>query len=273
MRSHHRRGGRLLAAAPRLIIPLAFVAGALAAAGPAAAGPAAATDPNTPIGSISILSNAQARTVRVAGWSLDRNAPAASVTLSVTVNGHALQVLATDRVFAGVNKALHATGRHGIDRTWKLGIGRFKVCVVAHNIGAGRINPTLACASVAFASLPLNDQIAAYARTFVGKAHYVEGARGPSNFDCSGLTQYVYGHVGKAIKNTADPQYHQFRAIPRAAARPGDLIFFHQGNGYVWHVGIYQGGDKMVAAADEHYGIRLQTWTWWPNVSFGTITH
>jgi cell wall-associated NlpC family hydrolase len=134
----------------------------------------------------------------------------------------------------------------------------------------------LGCLQVRFAKpVNLNAKLAALAKTFVGKYRYVMGARNPKvGFDCSGLTQYLYSRLGKKIADTADPQRHQFRAITQPQARPGDLIFFHQGRGgYVWHVGVYEGGNGMVAAANEEQGIRSQRWNWWPNVSFGTVLH
>jgi hypothetical protein len=257
-----------------------MLAAGVVLAGPAvllaviAAPAGAATDPNRPFGNIHLVPNATTRSVHLTGWSIDRNVPASPVTLALSVNGRALPAVRTTGTSTPLNSSQHVTGPHVVDHSWTLGYGTFRVCVTAMNLGAGRVNPVLGCAVVTFRPpASLNDQLAAYARTFVGKARYVEGARGPSSFDCSGLTQYVYGHFGKRIQNTADPQYHQFRAIPRALARPGDLIFFHQGGGAVWHVGIYQGASMMVAAADEAQGIRYQTWTWWSNVSFGTITH
>ena len=39
-------------------------------------------------------------------------------------------------------------------------------------------------------------EIAALARSFVGKAPYVYGGAGPSGFDCSGFTMYIYGQFG-----------------------------------------------------------------------------
>jgi cell wall-associated NlpC family hydrolase len=119
---------------------------------------------------------------------------------------------------------------------------------------------------------------AALAKRTVGDP-YRYGGTSTAGFDCSGLTQFVYRHAGhgKAIKRIANDQFHQFKRISHAAARPGDLVFFHDTSNlssYVYHVGVYEGGNNMVAATTPSGGVKLQSFTWAGNtVSFGTITH
>jgi cell wall-associated NlpC family hydrolase len=117
---------------------------------------------------------------------------------------------------------------------------------------------------------------ATYAKRFIG-APYVYGGTSPAGFDCSGLTQYVYRHFGKRINRTAEDQFLQFRRISKARAWGGDLVFFHVSsdpNSYVYHVGIYEGGNSMVAATTYGSGVQFQSFTWAGNtVTFGTITH
>jgi cell wall-associated NlpC family hydrolase len=60
--------------------------------------------------------------------------------------------------------------------------------------------------------------------------------------------------------------------VSRGAALPGDLVFFHSGTGYVYHVGVYEGGGNLVAAADPDDGIIFET-IWSSAVTFGTLTH
>jgi peptidoglycan DL-endopeptidase CwlO len=128
----------------------------------------------------------------------------------------------------------------------------------------------------ATARLTFNQQAPAYAIRLEG-APYVYGGTSPAGFDCSGLTRYVYHHLGKAIARTADGQFHQFRRISRANARPGDLIFFHvSGNpgSYVYHVGVYDGGGSMVAASVSGRRVMWESFSWaGDTVTFGTISH
>jgi cell wall-associated NlpC family hydrolase len=70
---------------------------------------------------------------------------------------------------------------------------------------------------------------------------YTWGGASPSTgFDCSGLTMYVYGKVGRRLPRTAQQQYDATIKISRTSARPGDLVFFG-GSRSIYHVGIYAG--------------------------------
>ena len=125
-------------------------------------------------------------------------------------------------------------------------------------------------------ALSFNQKTAAYVERFVGTVPYVYGGSSPSTgFDCSGLTHYVYGHYGKSIPRTAEDQFLHFRRESRSRAWGGDLVFFHVNsnpNSYVYHVGIYEGGNHMVSATTPATGIMWQT-IWSSDVTFGTITH
>jgi peptidoglycan DL-endopeptidase CwlO len=119
---------------------------------------------------------------------------------------------------------------------------------------------------------------AAVARKLVGD-RYSYGGTSPAGFDCSGLTQYVYKHTGggKPIQRTAEAQYAEFKRISKSTAQPGDLVFFHDTSNpasYVYHVGVYEGGNDMVAATTYGEGVQLQSFAWaGDTVTFGTITH
>jgi cell wall-associated NlpC family hydrolase len=125
-------------------------------------------------------------------------------------------------------------------------------------------------------SLSFNQKAASHVKAYVGTVPYVYGGSSPSTgFDCSGMTHYVYGHYGKSIPRTAEDQFLHFRRESRSRAWGGDLVFFHVNsnpNSYVYHVGVYEGGNHMVSATDPAGGIRWQT-IYSSDVTFGTITH
>ncbi len=124
--------------------------------------------------------------------------------------------------------------------------------------------------------MPFGQAAAKYAIRFVG-GRYVWGGTTPAGFDCSGLTQYVYRHFGRHLPRTADQQFHAMRRESKSQARPGDLVFFHKTSNpasNVYHVGIDEGGNNMVAAASTRSGIVFQSFLWGGNtVTFGTISH
>ncbi|MEV7430270.1 NlpC/P60 family protein [Nocardioides sp. NPDC092400] len=91
---------------------------------------------------------------------------------------------------------------------------------------------------------------------------YAYGAAGPNRFDCSGLTQFVYRvAAGERLPHNSGAQVGRTRRISRAAARPGDLVFFHDGGG-VYHVAVYAGGNRIWhAPGTGKHVTRAQIWT------------
>ncbi|MCJ7691706.1 MAG: NlpC/P60 family protein [Clostridiaceae bacterium] len=90
-----------------------------------------------------------------------------------------------------------------------------------------------------------SNAIVAYASNFLG-THYVWGANGPSSFDCSGFTVYVFRHFGVSLTRTTYTQIKQGSYVSRGDLEPGDLIFF--GTGTPHHVGIYVGNNSYIHA-------------------------
>ena len=73
---------------------------------------------------------------------------------------------------------------------------------------------------------------------------YRYGAMGPSAFDCSGYTKYVFAKAGVSLPRIAQQQLRASHRISKAAVRPGDLIFFVSG-GHAYHVAIYAGNGMI----------------------------
>ena len=86
------------------------------------------------------------------------------------------------------------------------------------------------------------------AKQQVGKP-YVSGATGPSAFDCSGLTQYVYRQLGITIPRTT---YEQLAKGTRVSTpRAGDIVVLGGGS----HVGIYVSPGVMIDAGNPRVGV------------------
>ncbi|CAJ59573.1 MULTISPECIES: C40 family peptidase [Frankia] len=94
---------------------------------------------------------------------------------------------------------------------------------------------------------------------------YVWGAEGPATFDCSGLTQWVWGKAGVALSHYTGSQWDEGRRVSRAALVPGDLVFFHPD---VDHVGIYVGNGKMIHAPRTGEVVREEN-VWWSSFQGG----
>ena len=94
------------------------------------------------------------------------------------------------------------------------------------------------------------------AKKYIG-CSYVYGASGPSSFDCSGFTSYVFKQHGISLNRTAAGQYSNGVAVSRNQLQPGDLVMF--GKSRINHVGIYIGGGQIVHAANKSRGVTTDT--------------
>ena len=102
--------------------------------------------------------------------------------------------------------------------------------------------------------------VIAFARDQIGDRYVFAGA-GPDAWDCSGLTMQAYAAVGIYIGgHGATAQYDLARSegllVPYSQAAPGDLVFYTDGGGDMYHVAIYTGGGMMVEAPHEGVPVR-----------------
>lgn len=82
------------------------------------------------------------------------------------------------------------------------------------------------------------------ARSVIG-APYGWGAAGPNSFDCSGLTSWAHGQVGKSIPRTSQAQAAQGTPVALDQLQPGDIVAYYGGAS---HVGIYTGNGTIIDA-------------------------
>lgn len=95
--------------------------------------------------------------------------------------------------------------------------------------------------------MSLVSSMLAFATAQEGKP-YVWGAEGPNSFDCSGLVQYAYHHVGIDLPRTAQQQAKVGTSVDKSGIAPGDLVFSDWGDGPNSHVGIALGNGRIVVA-------------------------
>lgn len=106
-------------------------------------------------------------------------------------------------------------------------------------------------------TVPLGARADTEARRHLGKP-YSYGAAGPSRFDCSGFTLYVFARLGKRLPHNSRAQYDAVRHVPRSEKRVGDLIFTKR-SGVIRHVGIYAGGSDLWSPVQTGDRVRKQS--------------
>lgn len=90
------------------------------------------------------------------------------------------------------------------------------------------------------------------------------GASLRGGFDCSGLVQWVYSHVGVRLPHYSYAQWHYGRRVARSTLRAGDLVFFSG----LSHVGIYIGGGRLIHAPRPGTRVQVARLSGWFASSF-----
>jgi cell wall-associated NlpC family hydrolase len=235
----------------------------------------AAHQPKGAISGFSVNSS----TMRVRGWATDPDWITHKLVVVLYVNGRS-----TATVWSRTYPAPRPAGAGGLslfDISVPVSVGAHLGCIWVVNIGVGDGNSFLGCKSGdtrgaagtgRVATPARNTKVVAEAKKHIGQ-RYVWGATGPKTFDCSGLVQYSYKVAGYTTPRISEDQFLRARLIPAARAVPGDLVFYHDTEGDVYHVGIYLSPGKTVAAIDESSGVNYQT-IWDPSTAtYGSFTH
>ena len=93
------------------------------------------------------------------------------------------------------------------------------------------------------------NKVISLAKSLLGKP-YVWGAQGPSSFDCSGFTYYVFKNAANvSLPRVSSDQSEYGTYVSKSNLKAGDLIFFDtsgENDGNVSHVGIYLGNNEFI---------------------------
>jgi cell wall-associated NlpC family hydrolase len=232
---------------------------------------------HSPVGAIT-HARASARRVHIKGWTSDPDYVSRRATAVLYIDGAAAATVTTS--VEPAPRPDGAGGSSGFDFAVPVSPGAHLGCVWAVNVGFGN-NAFLGCQAVDTRGGPGTDPVAPTAATKkivkVAKNHigdrYVWGATGPDKFDCSGLVVYSYGKANMYPPRISEDQFAAARLIPASRAVPGDLVFTHDSEGDVYHVGIYLSPGVSVAAIDPADGVDYQQ-IWDPSsTTYGSFTH
>ncbi len=124
---------------------------------------------------------------------------------------------------------------------------------------AKSIKSALGTSSVSNSSASTATKVVNTAKRYVGHK-YVFGGVGPSGFDCSGFTQYVYKQTGISIPRTTRSQATVGKGLSKPQVSSGDLIVFSDTyQPGPSHVGICIGNGNFVHAANAQKGVRTDS--------------
>jgi cell wall-associated NlpC family hydrolase len=218
------------------------------------------------------------KVIRLQGWASDPDLVARRSTVVLYVDAAPAATVTTQAY--PLPRPATAGYRSAFDIQVPVSKGAHLGCIWVVNIGLGA-NSFLGCKALDTRGLAgtgpittpsLNPKVLAEAKKHIGQ-RYVWGATGPKTFDCSGLVMYSYGKFGYATPRVSEAQFAAARLIPASRAVPGDLVFTHDTEGDVYHVGIYVSPGRSVAAIDTDEGVNYQQ-IWDPaDTTYGSFTH
>ncbi|MBQ8965792.1 NlpC/P60 family protein [Ruminococcus sp.] len=98
------------------------------------------------------------------------------------------------------------------------------------------------------------DIVMDYARSNVGGSYVWAGSSFRAT-DCSGLVMLSYAQIGINMTHLASIQATYGTPVSYDELQEGDLVFFGSGGDDIYHVAIYNGGGRIVHAANSNDGI------------------
>jgi peptidoglycan DL-endopeptidase RipA len=76
-------------------------------------------------------------------------------------------------------------------------------------------------------------------------------------FDCSGLMLYAFHGAGVDLPRVSRNQFPAGRKVPISDLRPGDMVFYRNGNAPIHHVAMYIGDGEMIEAPYTGASVRV----------------
>lgn len=101
----------------------------------------------------------------------------------------------------------------------------------------------------------LGTSIANYALQFVGNPYVWGGTSLTNGADCSGFVQSVMSNFGIYLARVAEDQAAGGTSVSPGSEQAGDLVFYVDESGYIYHVALCIGGGQVVHASNPTSGI------------------
>ena len=104
---------------------------------------------------------------------------------------------------------------------------------------------------------PEREAITGYLRASLGEPYQLGATGNGAGFDCSGLVLRAYEAAGLDVPRESAQQLNAGVAVPLAALRAGDLLFYRMRSGAQrLHVAVYVGQGRAIHASVTHRRVR-----------------
>ncbi len=98
-----------------------------------------------------------------------------------------------------------------------------------------------------------------YAKQFIGTKYVWGGNDLYKGIDCSGFVKKVYAHFGYTTPRVSRDMARKYTKIKKEDLKPGDLVFYGTKDGYINHVAMYIGNDKIIHSSSNYNGIAISS--------------
>lgn len=116
------------------------------------------------------------------------------------------------------------------------------------------------------------EQVAAFAKQYLGTPYVWGGRNLDTGVDCSGFVYAVYKNFGVTLNRTSSSMASNGVVVSKSQLMPGDLVFFDSSgsnNGDISHVGIYIGNGQYIHSSTSKTGVIISNL----NNAYGTSTY
>lgn len=107
----------------------------------------------------------------------------------------------------------------------------------------------------------LGEDIALYAKQFLGNPYVWGGESLTDGADCSGFVMALYSRYGIYLPHDAEAQSGYGVAVSEAEMQPGDLVFYSEKE-EINHVSLYIGEGLIIHASNPNDGIKISMYNY-----------
>ncbi len=105
----------------------------------------------------------------------------------------------------------------------------------------------------------LRCNICDYGKKFIGTKYVWGGNDLYKGIDCSGFVKKVFANFGYTLPRVSRDIAAKYKHISKSELKPGDLVFYGTKDGYINHVSIYIGNEKIIHSSTNCNGINISS--------------